>query len=83
MTPREPDDARSEVAHLVPLHESFSRQLASLRLGLGTEGAALSSPQYEKALRYERLVGRLENRIRVAMLRLVRADDAPEQAPEA
>ena len=75
MEPPEVDDARSEVSRLVPLHEWFTHQLDSIRLGLGSDAAALSSPLYEKALRYERLVARLENRIRVAMLRLVRANE--------
>jgi hypothetical protein len=75
MASTDSDDARSEVRDLVPLHEAFTRQLDSLRLGLGAGEAALASPLYEKALRYERLVGRLENRIRVAMFRLVRATD--------
>jgi hypothetical protein len=75
MNPPDSDDARSEVRDLVPLHEAFTRQLGSMRLGLGVSEGALASPLYEKALRYERLVGRLENRIRIAMLRLVRATD--------
>ncbi|MEN8161069.1 MAG: hypothetical protein ABFS41_13440 [Myxococcota bacterium] len=37
--------------------------------------ATLASPLYEKTIRYERLVGRLENRIRIAMLRLVRESE--------
>ncbi len=71
MSPRiPPDDARAEVAELVPLHEHFARQLSSVRLGLGAAEGGSAAKLYEKALRYERLVGRLNNRIRVAMLTL-------------
>ena len=41
-----------------------------MRLSLCDAEATRSALLYEKALRYERLIGRLENRIRVAMLSL-------------
>ena len=63
-----PDSARADVAELVPLHEHFAKQLCALRLGAAEGGP--TTKLYEKALRYERLVGRLDNRIRVAMLTL-------------
>ena len=70
MTPIPPDVARAEVSELVPLHEQFARQLGAVRLSLCEAEPTRSPWLYEKALRYERLVGRLENRIRVAMLAL-------------
>ena len=70
MTPLTPDVARAEVSELVPLCEQFARQLGAVRLLLAEEEAERSARLYEKALRYQRVVGRLENRIRVAMLSL-------------
>jgi hypothetical protein len=66
MTPLPPDDARAEVTELVPLYERFAHQLASARLRLCEADRGHSAPLYEKTLRYERIVGRLGNRIRVA-----------------
>jgi hypothetical protein len=69
MTPRTPPEhARAEVAELVPLHQHFAKQLCAVRLGAAEGGS--TAKLYEKALRYERLVGRLDNRIRVALLTL-------------
>lgn len=70
MTPLPPDVARAEVSELVPLCEQLARQLSAVRLRLADEEAERSAPLYEKALRYQRVVGRLENRIRVALLAL-------------
>ena len=70
MPPTQPDEARAEVTELVPLHELFAKQLGAVRLSLCDAEATRSALLYEKALRYERLIGRLENRIRVAMLSL-------------
>jgi hypothetical protein len=70
MTPLPPDDARAEVAELVPLFERFTRELASARLRLCDAEQDRSAPLYEKALRYERIVGRLGNRIRMATVAL-------------
>jgi len=70
MPPTPPDVARAEMTQLVPLYELFAKQLGSVHLDLCNAEAARSVPLYEKALRYQRLVGRLENRIRVAMLSL-------------
>jgi hypothetical protein len=69
MSPLPPDLARAEVCELVPLRETFARQLGEVRLQLCEAGGS-PGQLYEKALRYERLVGRIENRIRVAMLSL-------------
>lgn len=73
MPPTQPDDARAEVTQLVPLHEQLAKQLGALRLSLCEAEAERSEQLYEKALRYERVVGRLENRIRVATLSLAQA----------
>jgi hypothetical protein len=70
MTPLPPDDARAEVTELVPLYERFARDLASARLRLCEAEQARSAPLYEKTLRYERIVGRLGNRIRFATVTL-------------
>jgi hypothetical protein len=70
MSPTPPDVARAEVSELVPLHEQFAKQLGAVRLDLCEAEPSRSTRLYEKALRYQRLVGRLENRIRVAMLAL-------------
>ena len=70
MTPVPHDAARAEVSELVPLHDQFARELGAVRLSLCEAEPARSTPLYEKALRYQRLVGRLENRIRVALLSL-------------
>lgn len=70
MTPLLPDVARAEVSELVPLHEQFAKQLGAVRLDLCEAGPSHSTRLYEKALRYQRIVGRLENRIRVALLAL-------------
>jgi hypothetical protein len=70
MSPTPPDIARAEVTELLPLHELFAKQLGAVRLDLCEAEAARTTHLYEKALRYERVVGRLENRIRVAMLSL-------------
>jgi hypothetical protein len=70
MPPTQPDEARAEVTQLVPLHELFAKQLGAVRLSLCEAEANRSALLYEKALRYERLIGRLENRIRIAMLSL-------------
>lgn len=64
------DVARAEVTELVPLCERFAQELGSVRLRLCEADSARSAPLYEKALRYQRIVGRLENRIRVATLSL-------------
>lgn len=73
MTPIPTDVARAEVWELVPLHDQFARQLGSVRLSLCDAEPTRSTRLYEKALRYQRLVGRLDNRIRVAMLSLAEA----------
>ena len=65
-----PDVARAEMTQLVPLYELFAKQLGSVHLDLCRAEAERCVALYEKALRYQRLVGRLENRIRVAMLSL-------------
>jgi len=70
MTPIPRDVARTEISELVPLHDQFARQLGAVRLRLAGEEAERSTRLYEKALRYQRVVGRLENRIRVALLSL-------------
>ena len=70
LAPASPDVARAEVTQLVPLYEQFAKQLGAVQLHLFEAQADRSTPLYEKALRYQRLVGRLENRIRVAMLSL-------------
>ena len=70
MTPIPPDVARAEISELVPLHDQLALQLGALRLRLCEAEAERSARLYEKALRYQRLVGRLENRIRVALLAL-------------
>ena len=64
------DVACAEVSKLVPLHDQFARQLGAVRLSLCEAEPHRSTPLYEKALRYQRLVGRLENRIRVAQIAL-------------
>jgi len=68
--PPSPDVARAEVTQLVPLYEQFAKQLGAVQLDLCEARDERCTPLYEKALRYQRLVGRLENRIRVAMLSL-------------
>ena len=70
MPPLPPDDARAEVTELVPLYERFARDLASAQLRLCEADEGRSAPLYERALRYERIVGRLGNRIRVATVAL-------------
>ena len=70
MPPTPPDEARVEVTQLVPLHELFAKQLGAVQLSLCDAEANQSALLYEKALRYQRLIGRLENRIRVALLSL-------------
>ena len=70
MAPIPRDVARIEVSELVPLHVQFARELGSVRLRLCEAELTRSTRLYEKALRYQRLVGRLDNRIRVAMLAL-------------
>jgi hypothetical protein len=70
MTTLPPHVARAEVSELVPLCEQLARQLGAVRLRLVEEEVERSARLYEKALRYERVVGRLENRIRVALLSL-------------
>jgi hypothetical protein len=70
MPPTPPDIARAEVTQLVPLHDLVARQLGAVRLSLCDAEATHSGLLYEKALRYQRVIGRLENRIRVAMLSL-------------
>jgi len=70
MPPTPAEEARAEVTQLVPLHEQLAKQLGALRLSLCDADGARSEGLYEKALRYERLVGRIENRIRVATLSL-------------
>ena len=70
MSPLPPDDARAEVTELVPLYERFARELASTRLRLCETDRRRSAPLYEKTLRYERILGRLGNRIRVATVSL-------------
>jgi hypothetical protein len=70
MSPLPPDDARAEVTELVPLYERFARDLASTRLRLCETDRQRSAPLYEKTLRYERILGRLGNRIRVAAVSL-------------
>jgi hypothetical protein len=79
MPPTPPDEARAEVTQLVPLHEQFAKQLGALRLSLCEAEASRSVQLYEKALRYERLVGRLENRIRVATLSLTQLAEFAER----
>jgi len=75
MTPTSPDLARAEVSQLVPLHELFAKQLGAVRLSLCEAEDSDNASLYEKALRYERLVGRLENRIRIALLSLTQGAD--------
>lgn len=70
MTPLPPEDARAEVTELVPLYERFAHELASARLRLCEADRRRSAPLYEKTLRYERILGRLGNRIRVATVSL-------------
>jgi hypothetical protein len=70
VSPLPSDEARAEVAELVPLFERFARELASAQLRLCDAEQERSAPLYEKALRYERIVGRLGNRIRVAAVKL-------------
>jgi hypothetical protein len=73
MTPNTPEVARAEVSELVPLHEQIARQLGEVRLRLVEATPTDEDPLYEKALRYQRVVGRLENRIRVALLSLAQS----------
>jgi hypothetical protein len=75
MNPLPPEHARAEVTELVPRYERFARELASARLRLCDAEHTRSAPLYEKTLRYERLVGRLENRIRIATLALAQQAD--------
>jgi hypothetical protein len=70
LPPTPPEAARAEVTQLVPLYELFAKQLGAVQLDLCEAESDRSTLLYEKALRYQRLVGRLENRIRIAMLSL-------------
>lgn len=76
MPPTPPDVARAEVTQLVPLHDLFAKQLGAVRLSLCNAEENRSALLYEKALRYQRVIGRLENRIRVAVLSLAERADS-------
>ena len=67
MNPSTPEVAREEVSQLVPLAEQIARQLGEVRLQLCDAAPGGEDPLYEKALRYQRVMGRLENRIRSAV----------------
>jgi hypothetical protein len=73
MSPLPPDAAREEVAQLAPLHAQLARELDAVRLRLCEAEPGKSTGLYEKALRYQRVLGRLDNRIRVALLALAQS----------
>jgi hypothetical protein len=76
MLPLPPDVARAEVAQLAPLHAQLARELDAARVRLCEAEPEHSHGLYEKVLRYQRVLGRLDNRIRVAMLALAQAQSA-------
>lgn len=76
MPPTPPEVARAEVTQLVPLHDLFAKQLGAVRLSLCDAEVDRSGLLYEKALRYQRVIGRLENRIRVALLSLAQSAES-------